>query len=261
MKSNEKYIIALSVYNSYQNLQNILIDIKKSSFNNLIKKIIIVDNNSEETLTNKIKLIKYLSRKYKKKIKLIVNNKNYGLGGSQKILFNSLKKEKFTYLINAHTSGRYKIINQLKFIKKTKKYNYIIGSRFLNKEATKNYSLLRKTFNLFFIKLTRLATGCKLSDPGSAIYIVSKKLLFKIIPVANNLTDYSHFNHLLNAIIYKEDSFIFEFSMNWKEGNIKSHLNPINYIAILFLSLASFYFSKNFYKIKKVNFKFKTYLF
>jgi len=32
MKSNEKYIIALSVYNSYQNLQNILIDIKKSSF-------------------------------------------------------------------------------------------------------------------------------------------------------------------------------------------------------------------------------------
>ena len=67
MKSNEKYIIALSVYNSYQNLQNILIDIKKSSFNNLIKKIIIVDNNSEETLTNKIKLIKYLSKKYKKK--------------------------------------------------------------------------------------------------------------------------------------------------------------------------------------------------
>jgi len=132
MKINKRFIIAFSVYNSYENLHNILSEIKKSSFNHLIKKVIIIDNNSVKNFDEKISLVKNLSRKYKKKIKLIINFKNYGLGGSQKILFKNIKKEKFSYLINAHTSGRYKIINQLKFINKTIKYDYIIGSRFLS---------------------------------------------------------------------------------------------------------------------------------
>jgi len=261
MKINKRFIIAFSVYNSYENLHNILSEIKKSSFNHLIKKVIIIDNNSVKNFDEKISLVKNLSRKYKKKIKLIINFKNYGLGGSQKILFKNIKKEKFSYLINAHTSGRYKIINQLKFINKTIKYDYIIGSRFLSKKNTKNYSLLRKIFNIFFIKITNLTTGCKLSDPGSAIYIINKKFLLKIIPTANCLTDYSHFNHLLNVIIYKKNPSIYEFSMKWKEGNIKSHLNPIIYVFTLFLSLINFYFTKNFYKKEINKFKLKKYIF
>lgn len=261
MKINERFIISLSVFNSYKNLNNVLSQIKKSSFNHLIKRIIIIDNNSKICLKKKINLVKKLSKKYKKIIKLFINYKNYGLGGSQKILFNIVKKEKFSFLINAHTSGRYKLINQLKLINKTKDYDYILGSRFLNKQNTKKYSFLRKIFNMFFIKITTYTTGCKLSDPGSAIYIIKKKLLLKIIPTSTYLTNYSHFNHLLNVIIYKKNPSIYEFSMKWKEGNIKSHLNPFIYVIVLFLSLLKFYFRKNFKKEKKIKFKFKKYVF
>ena len=261
MKIKEKIIISFSVYNSYQNLESIFIDIQKSSFNNVVKKIIIIDNNSKININQKINFIKSLSKKYKKKIKLIINYKNYGLGGSQKILFKILKKENFTYLINAHTSGRYKIINQLKFINKTTKHDYIQASRFLKKSDSKNYSLLRKVFNYIFKQLTIFTTECKLSDPGCAIYMISKKLLFKIMPTINNLTNYSHFNHLMNVVIYKHNPSIYEYPIVWNEGAIKSHLRPINYVTQLFLSLIFYYFNKKFYKIKNINYKFKTYKF
>ena len=128
---NKKYILALAVYNSYDNLNNIFLNIKNSSFNGLIQEIVIVDNNSDLSKKDKLKKIKYLSKKFHKKINLIINNKNYGLGGSQKILFNYLNKKKFDFFINAHTSGRYKILSQLRYLNKTKNYEYLLASRFL----------------------------------------------------------------------------------------------------------------------------------
>ena len=67
MKINKKFIIAFSVYNSYQNLKSIFSEIKKSSYDYLIKRVIIIDNNSDKNFEEKISFIKNLSIKYKKK--------------------------------------------------------------------------------------------------------------------------------------------------------------------------------------------------
>ena len=66
---NKKYILALAVYNSYSNLNNIFLNIKNSSFNGLIQDIVIVDNNSDLSKKDKLKKIKYLSKKVPKKNK------------------------------------------------------------------------------------------------------------------------------------------------------------------------------------------------
>lgn len=261
MKLNKKFILALAVYNSYNNVENILLNIKNSPFNNLIQELVIVDNNSGLSKKNKIKIIKNLSNKFKKEIKLIINDKNYGLGGSQKILFTYLKKKNFDFFINAHTSGRYKILSQLKFLNKTNEHEYIVASRFSNKENTKNYNLLRKIANIFFQKFTSLVSKNKLSDPGCAIYIMKKTLLKKIFSDAKNLTDYSHFNHLLNILVQTKTNSYFEFPIKWKDGNIKSHLNPSKYIIVLCVSLIKFYFTKSFFKHKSVKFKYDQYNF
>ena len=261
MTFKNKFILVFSVYNSYQNLEIIFLNIKNSNFNNLIKNIIIIDNNSDLKNKDKIKLIKYLSKKFKKKIKLIINQKNYGIGGSQKILFNYLKNEKFDFFINAHTSGRYKILDQLKYLNKIDKFEYIVGSRFSNKKDTKDYSLIRKIANIFFQKLTSLVSSNKLTDPGNAIYFMSNKLLKKIFNESYNLTNYSHFNHLLNVMIQSKTSKIYEFPLKWKDGNIKSHLNPTMYILVLSLSLLKFSLTGNFFKEKKKKFLYRRYFF
>lgn len=261
MKSKKKFILAFAVYNSYQNIANILSSIKKTHYNNLINEIVIVDNNSKLIKKDKIQVINSISKKFDKKIKLIINTKNYGLGGSQKILFKHLKNKKFDYFINAHTSGRYKVIDQLRFLNKTNKYDYIIASRFSNKSYSKDYSFLRRLANVLFQKITSFVSNNKLSDPGSAIYIMKKELLKKIFYDVQKLTNYSHFNHLLNILIQKKTNQYFEYPIKWKDGNIKSHLNPSKYIVVLFFSLIKFYFTKSFFNQKKIKFKYEKYIF
>jgi len=124
----EKFIINLFVYNSYKNLKTIFKHLYLSKIN--INKIIIIDNNSSNSISEKIKIIKSINNKYNFNISLIVNKKNYGLGGSHKILFRLLKKEKFDFFLNLGTTNRYYVSEVLKdVIKNTKgKYDYYLFS-------------------------------------------------------------------------------------------------------------------------------------
>ena len=120
---------------------------------------------------------------------------------------------------------------------------------------------MRKVGNIFFQKLTSFVSKNKLSDPGSAIYIMKKDLLKKIFNESRNLTDYSHFNHLLNILVQNKTSKYFEYSINWRDGNIKSHLNPVKYMFVLTFALLGFYFFKTFFKKKKIKFSYREYKF
>tara|TARA_B110000027_G_C16118615_1_gene301561 strand:+ start:2090 stop:2872 length:783 start_codon:yes stop_codon:yes gene_type:complete len=257
------FVVILPVFNSYQNLDKIIGEIKRSNI--FVKKIIIIDNNSKLPLKNKHKILKDNRLKYKLKINLIINKKNYGIGGSQKIIFNFLKDEKFDYLINLQTSGRFsvkKVLNSLKKINLIK-FDYVVFSRFLKKNSSKNYNFIRRFGNIFFSFFTRLFTNCKISDPGMAINVI-RFTLFKKIKANNkilNLTNDSHFPHLFNIIIF-ENKFLFkEKSISWGEGNIKSHLTaiPINYVINLLFYLLRYLIFGKFKPIKKNNFKYTIY--
>lgn len=258
---SKKILLALAVYNSYSNLEKIFNNLKKSNYNKLIKEIIILDNNSKISEKDKKDLIRNLSKRFKKKIQLIINHQNYGLGGSQKILFKILMKKNFDFFINGHTSGRYNILSQLKYLNKIDKFEYVVGSRFSKKNNTHEYSLARKIANIFFQKLTSLVSTNKLTDPGNAIYLMKSKLLKEIYHEANTLTDYSHFNHLLNIIIQSKNAKIYEFPLKWKDGNIKSHLNPTMYVLVLSFSLLKFFLTGTFLKQKKKKFIYSKYFF
>ena len=70
---NEKFIIILPVYNSYDNLFDIIKEIKNSKLN--VKKIIMIDNNSDISLNDKIKILKINREINKFNIDLIINKK------------------------------------------------------------------------------------------------------------------------------------------------------------------------------------------
>jgi len=252
-----KLIIGVSVYNSFSNLENIFFEIKNFLEKKFVE-IVVIDNNSKIDLTEKKKFIKNLNNKYKIPITLIINHANYGMGGSQKILFNLLKKKNFDYYLNLHSSGRYSAFKVLKKIlyNLTKKYDFIIFSRFLSKSNIKNYSKIRSVGNLFFIKLTLFLSGCRFSDPGNAIYCISSELFNKL--KFDDLTNGSQFNHLLNIIIFKEFPIFKEIAIEWGEGKVKSHLLVIPYVITLFLHLICFFFFNRFiffFQEKKFNFK------
>jgi len=258
--NKEKFIINLFVYNSYKNLKTIFKYLYLSKIN--ISKIIIIDNNSSNSISNKKKIIKSINDKYKFNISLIVNKKNYGLGGSHKILFSLLKKEKFDFFLNLGTTNRYYISLVLKDVVKNykKNYDYYLFSRFLNKKNTKNYNFLRKVMNVFFIKLTKLLTGINLTDPGSSTMVVSQKCFKKVKQsIFIDITNGSHFTHFLNVKFCNLKIKYLEIPIIWKEGNVKSHLNAMSYVFILFFSLIKFALTGKFFNERNNNFSFQSF--
>ena len=260
MIKDQKIIINLSVYNSYKNLKKIIYRIQAIKLN--IVKIIIIDNNSANSIQEKLDIIKKLKALYKINIKLVVNKKNYGFGGSQKILFSLLKKEKFDYLVNLGTSGRYNIKSVMKDVKKNiyLEKDYYLFSRFINKKSTIKYNKMRKNFNIILIILTKIFTKTFFSDPGQSSYVLKKSILkkFKNLKISN-ITNGSHFPHFFNIKIFGLKLNYKEIPIIWKEGNVKSHLKPLSYVLIFLFSILKYLFTKEFFIEKKNNFVFKEY--
>lgn len=259
MNKYPKLILNFQTCNSLENLDDLLKIFCASDLN--IKKIYITDNNSNLSENKKILLLKQLKRKYFKKIIFILNKKNYGIGGSQKIIHNIIKNENYEYFVNLQTSGRYHPNLIVKDIIKNLKYkkDYYLFSRFLIKENTKDYSSLRKFANQIFISLTKILTNTYFSDPGQSMYLIHKRKFSELN--LNNLkmiTNGSHFPHFFNIKIYDKNLSYSEIPIVWREGNVKSHLNSFSYPVILFFSLIKFFFTKNFFLSKNTNFQYKT---
>jgi len=253
----KKILVYLPVYNSFKNLPKIFRELSLN-FRKNIPDVLIVDNAStifsEQEKINSIKKIKSQNKKIN--IFFLVNNKNYGIGGSMKIMINFAKKYNYQYVCSLLTSGRY---NEKVIIKEMKKrisesYDYIIFSRFKIKGMAKNYNKLRYCFNIFFINMTKILTKCYFTDPGSIIFLLKLNILNKIN--FKNITNGSHFGHFLNIYIYKINRNFLEIPMKWGEGNIRSHLNSLSYVIILASSLLKYFFTGEFFKEKNNSFKF-----
>lgn len=257
MKKNY-YILSLPVYNSYKNLNKILKNFCKKEIN--ISKIIIIDNCSNNSISKKKKIVSKLKLLHKIDIKLIVNEKNYGIGGSQKILFENLSGENYDFLINTTTSGRYNVKKFSQSVIKFKNsvYDYVLFSRFMKNSNLINYSKFRILGNFFFIFLTKILTKCNFSDPGSVTYLISKKFFNKIYNKnIISLTNSSQFPHFFNIIISHKITKFNEVPIDWSSGNVKSHLKWFSYCIVLLLSLIHFFFFNKFFKEKKSIFKYK----
>lgn len=257
-------VIYLPVFNSFQNLDEIFLSFKSLELK--IVKIIIIDNASTISKNEKLKIIEILKKKYSYEILFLINKQNYGIGGSKKILYKILENLKFDYYCSILTSRRFNVNELIKTINNhiLEQFDYLIFSRFLDSANNRDYNLLRKIGNYFFIYLTNKLTGCKFTDPGSIIYLKSKKCYELILDLnIGNLTNGSHFGHFLNILIYKFSNNIAvkEVKINWKEGNIKSHVNVLQYSIILFLSLFKYFFTNEFFKPVKKEFKFEKFEF
>ena len=201
MKEKKNFIVYLPVFNSYQNLKEIFISLKK--LNHTITEIIIIDNNSSLLENEKKEIINSLNSNFNFSVKLVLNKENYGIGGSKKILYSILKKKNINYLCFILTSKRFSSEELVKQI------DYLVFSRFINKESSSQYSLLRKIGNIFFIYLTKILSKCYLTDPGSIIYVQSKKCFNEILKLnISEITNGSHYGHFLNILIFKKKNLL-----------------------------------------------------
>ena len=179
--------------------------------------IIFVNNRSTDN-TEKI-VLDFIKENKKFPLKIFRNNENYNLGGSHKVAFNYALENKFDYLIVLHGDDQGDIHDLLPYLKNEeyKKYDALLGSRFLKKSKLIGYSKFRIFGNRIFNNIYSLCIGSKIKDLGSGLNMYNTKI-FK-----NNFyhkfPDKLTFNccMLFAANYYKHNTEFFPIS--WREDD------------------------------------------
>ena len=226
----EKILIFIPAYNVEKKITKVLNKIPKIVFNKYnIKILVIEDNSSDKTLSVIKKVIKNKGDKIK--IYLIVNKKNKGYGGVQKIAFNYAIKKNFKYVVMLHGDNQYPANKILLLIKPllTNKYDAVFGSRMINsinalKGGMPLYKYLGNIALTFFQNLV-LSSNLSEFHSGYRSYKVSslKKIKFKI-----NTNDF-HFDTEIIIQFLKNNLKIKEIAMSTHYGSEISHLRSIPY--------------------------------
>ena len=226
----EKILIFIPAYNVEKKITKVLNKIPKIVFNKYNTKILVIeDNSSDKTLSVIKKVIKKKGDKIK--IYLIVNKKNKGYGGVQKIAFNYAIKKNFKYVVMLHGDNQYPANKILLLIKPllTNKYDAVFGSRMINsinalKGGMPVYKYLGNIALTFFQNLV-LSSNLSEFHSGYRSYKVSslKKIKFKI-----NTNDF-HFDTEIIIQFLKNNLKIKEIAMSTHYGDEISHLRSIPY--------------------------------
>ena len=226
----EKILIFIPAYNVEKKITKVLNKIPKIVFNKYNTKILVIeDNSSDKTLSIIKKVIKKKGDKIK--IYLIVNKKNKGYGGVQKIAFNYAIKKNFKYVVMLHGDNQYPANKILLLIKPllTNKYDAVFGSRMINsinalKGGMPLYKYLGNIALTFFQNLV-LSSNLSEFHSGYRSYKVSslKKIKFKI-----NTNDF-HFDTEIIIQFLKNNLKIKEIAMSTHYGDEISHLKSIPY--------------------------------
>ena len=226
----EKILIFIPAYNVEKEITKVLNKIPKIVFNKYNTKILVIeDNSSDKTLSIIKKVIKKKGDKIK--IYLIVNKKNKGYGGVQKIAFNYAIKKNFKYVVMLHGDNQYPANKILLLIKPllTNKFDAVFGSRMINsinalKGGMPLYKYLGNIALTFFQNLV-LSSNLSEFHSGYRSYKVSslKKTKFK-----SNTNDF-HFDTEIIIQFLKNNFKIKEIAMSTYYGDEISHLKSIPY--------------------------------
>ena len=237
----EKILIFIPAYNVEKKIKKVLKKIPKIIFYKYNIKILIIEDNSTD---NTLVLVKKIIKNKYNKINLIVNKKNKGYGGVQKIAFDYAIKKKFKYVIMLHGDNQYPANKILLLIKPliSNKYDAVFGSRMINSfNALKGGMPLYKYLGnlvLTFFQNTILSSNLSEFHSGYRSYKVSslKKIKFKI-----NTNDF-HFDTEIIIQFLKKDFKIKEIAMPTHYGDEISHLKSIPYgLNIVWCTLMSIF--------------------
>lgn len=168
-----------------------------------IHSLFCVDNSSTDSTVKILKNIKEKSEVLKEKLIILRNKKNYGLGGSHKIIFSYLVENDFTHclIIPSNYKGSPAEITKL-FIKKLSEnpdVDVVFGRRTLDSKKNLNAEIVDRIGRNISHPFKHLLADYKFSDIGSRFLLLKIDAL-KDIPY-KSLSDSKEFNLQLNVIL------------------------------------------------------------
>jgi glycosyltransferase involved in cell wall biosynthesis len=247
MTSKNKVLLAIPCFNCENQISRVLKKIDQNVLD-FISEIIVVDNRStDNTIKNSLNFSHHFKKK-NKSFRIFLNNKNYSLGGSHKVIFDYALKNNFSHTIILHGDDQADIRNFLKIFRNNllNKYDCVLGSRFMKKSKLKGYSSFRIFGNLFFNLLFSIRLKKKITDMGSGLNLYSNQLLSK----ANyhNCPDDLTFHCLFLMHIYRAKFNVLYYPISWVEYDQVSNARFLKQSLIILGMLLNIKAGSNIYK-------------
>jgi len=239
----EKILVFIPGYNCEKQIVRVLKQFDENVLKH-IDEIIFVNNRS---IDNTEKAVLDYKREHKElPVKVLRNDENYNLGGSHKVAFNYALKNKFDYVIVLHGDDQGDIHDLLPYLEngEYKKFDCLLGSRFLRGSQLKGYSKFRIFGNRVFNIIYSMCIGKNIKDLGSGLNMYNTKILENNF--YHKFPDRLTFNCcMLFAADYYKQSTKF-FPITWREEDQISNVKMFSQAKITLKMALKYRFNKKY---------------
>lgn len=173
----DRILLFIPMYNCEKQIIRVL-DQLTDKICKYFSEVIIVNNRSTDNGEQAV--ISYLNEhSFSCDIRLLRNDANYGLGGSHKAAFDYAVSHGFDYIVVLHGDDQGNIADLLPYLKKGlyKKYDCLLGARFMKGSRLQGYSKFRTFGNIIYNILFSIGCRKKIYDLGSGLNMYSTDIL------------------------------------------------------------------------------------
>lgn len=176
MANNQKILLFIPAYNCEKQIVRVLEQLRPAVMA-FISKVIVVNNRSTDN--TEVVVDDYIRSNPQLPITLLRNKENYGLGGSHKVAFSYAMENGYDYVIVLHGDDQGRIDDFLPVLAKGyyKKYDCILGARFMRESRLEGYSSFRTFGNIVYDFLFAAVIRRRIYDLGSGLNMYSVKML------------------------------------------------------------------------------------
>lgn len=223
-----KILLFIPMYNCARQIPRVLAQLTPE-VTSLLSEVIVVDNRSRDNGISAAR--EALARDWPMPVRILRNDKNYGLGGSHKVAFNYAIANGFDHCIVLHGDDQGSIADLVPHIRAGahKSCDCLLGARFMRGSTLQGYSFLRTFGNRVFNGLYSLAAGRIIYDLGSGLNMYSVKALRgrRYLKHGNDLT----FNYYMILDSISSGASIRFFPIVWREDDQISNVKLVRQAA------------------------------
>ena len=242
---SDKMMLFIPAYNCEKQIVRVLAQLDEEVLP-YFDEILVVNNRSTDDTEKAV--LEYLKENPALPVKLMRNDDNYGLGGSQKMAFGYAVDHGYDYVCMLHGDDQGDIHDFIPMLEKKiyKKHDCVLGARFMKGSRLQGYSAFRTFGNIVYDFIFAFITKRRIFDLGSGLNMYSTEMLkdrfFEKFP--DNLM----FNYVMILASHYYNHDIIFYPVSWREEDQVSNVKMMNQ-AITVLKMAfSYMFNKEVIK-------------
>ena len=215
-------MILIPCYNCDDHIQYVIDNLSMNSIQR-VSEIIIIDNGSTDNTVRKA--VASAKKRNTDKIKVFVNNANYGLGGTHKVALEYARKKEYDYLVVLHGDGQAnpkELDNFIHILDKNYDVDAILGGRFMDLSLIRGYSRIRTFGNIALNWFATVLSFKRVHDFGAGLNIFNVRSVCSL-PLGF-FTDACDFNIYLLFGLLDNNMKIIHIPISWSESGQRSNV-------------------------------------